>query len=90
MSSFTYLKNLPVDFLKIDGNFIRDIADDPIDRAMVEAINQVGQVMGIQTVAEFVENNTIFEILKTIGVDYSQGYYIEKPRPLQELLGTTV
>lgn len=86
MSSFTYLKNLPVDFLKIDGNFVRDIAEDPIDRAMVEAINQVGQVMGIKTIAEFVENDTILQILKTIGVDYSQGYHIAKPRPLSEML----
>ena len=83
MSSFAYLKNLPVDFLKIDGNFIRDIVPDPVDRAMVEAINQVGHVMGLQTIAEFVENDAIMKQLRRIGVDYAQGFGIAKPQPLQ-------
>ncbi len=82
LSSFSYLKNLPVDYLKIDGAFVRDIVDDPYDRAMVEAICRVGRVMGLKTIAEFVENDAILEQLRIIGVDYVQGYGIEKPRPL--------
>ncbi|MGD8484747.1 MAG: EAL domain-containing protein, partial [Thioalkalispiraceae bacterium] len=82
LSSFAYLKNMPVDYLKIDGGFVKDIVDDPIDRAMVSAINQVGQIMGIKTIAEFVENDEILSALKVINVDYVQGYGIEKPMPL--------
>lgn len=82
LSSFSYLKNLPVDYLKIDGAFVRDIVDDPYDRAMVEAICRVGRVMGLKTIAEFVENDRTLEQLRIIGVDYVQGYGIEKPRPL--------
>lgn len=83
MSSFCYLKNLPIDFLKIDGSFVKHIVEEPIDLAMVEAINQIGHVMGIQTIAEFVENEEIFHKIKAIGVDYAQGYGIAKPHPLQ-------
>ena len=79
MSSFGYLKHLPVDHLKIDGAFVRDIAIDPIDRAMVEAINKVGQVMGIRTIAESVEDPETLAILKEIGVDYAQGFGIARP-----------
>jgi len=82
VSSFAYLKNLPVDYLKIDGSLVKDIVKDPIDRAMVDAINRIGQVMGIQTVAEFVENDEILLCLKDLGVDYAQGYGIERPKPL--------
>ncbi|HAX79092.1 MAG TPA: bifunctional diguanylate cyclase/phosphodiesterase [Cyanobacteria bacterium UBA11372] len=81
MSSFAYLKNLPVDYLKIDGEFVKDIVDDPTDLAMTEAINRVGQVMGIQTIAEFVENDAILDKLRMLGVNYAQGYGIAKPRP---------
>lgn len=85
MSSFTYLKNLPVDFVKIDGNFVRDIVDDPIDEAMVKSIHNVGQVMGIKTIAEFVENRNVLSRLQAIGVDYVQGYAIATPHSLQDL-----
>ena len=84
LSSFAYLKNLPVDYLKIDGLFVKDIATDPIDFAMVKSINEVGHVMGMHTIAEFVENNQVLAKLKTINVDYAQGYGIEKPFPLQD------
>ena len=86
LSSFGYLKNLSVDYLKIDGMFVRDIVDDPIDHAMVKSINDIGHVMGMQTIAEFVENDVIKGMLKEIGVDYVQGYGIGKPQPLEELL----
>ena len=81
MSSFAYLKHLPVDFLKIDGGFVKDMADDPIDRAMVEAINSIGHVMGKQTIAEFVDGERVVRLLREMGVDYAQGYGVAKPRP---------
>jgi EAL domain-containing protein (putative c-di-GMP-specific phosphodiesterase class I) len=82
MSSYGYLKELPVSFLKIDGKFIKDIVTDSLDRAMVESINQVGHVMGIETVAEGVANAAVVERLKALGVDYAQGNWISPPRPL--------
>ncbi len=82
LSSFAYLKNLPVDYLKIDGAFVRDLADDPIDCAMVEAINQIGHVMNLETIAEFVETSAVLEQLRAIGVDYAQGYGVSAPQPL--------
>jgi EAL domain-containing protein (putative c-di-GMP-specific phosphodiesterase class I) len=86
MSSFAYLKNLPVDYLKIDGVFVRDIVSDPIDRAFVETINRIGQVMGMETIAEFVESEAILRELEYIGVDYAQGFGIAKPAPLDSLV----
>ncbi|MBM7063183.1 EAL domain-containing protein [Pseudomonas sp. UL073] len=81
MSSFAYLKHLPVDYLKIDGGFVRDMLNDPIDRAMVEMISHLGRVMGKRTIAEFVENRETREALGDIGVDYVQGFGIARPRP---------
>jgi diguanylate cyclase (GGDEF)-like protein/PAS domain S-box-containing protein len=81
LSSFSYLKKLPVDYLKIDGEFVRDILTDPMDRAIVAAINNIGHEMGLKTVAEYVENDSIHALLKDIGVDYVQGYGIDKPHP---------
>ncbi len=83
VSSFAYLKNLPVDFLKIDGMFVKDIVDDPIDFAMVKSINEISHVMGKKTIAEFVEDDAILEKLRSIGVDYAQGYGIGMPAPLE-------
>ena len=79
LSSFAYLKNLEVDFLKIDGIFIKSILNNKIDCAMVESINNVGHVMGLQTIAEFAENEEIIDVLKKIGVDYAQGYGVAMP-----------
>jgi diguanylate cyclase (GGDEF)-like protein len=86
MSSFSYLKNLPVDYLKIDGSYVRDLVNDPIDRAMVTAVNQIGHAMGIKTIAEFVEDQATIGALAAIGVDYAQGHGIARPAPLDNLL----
>ena len=84
LSSFAYLKTLPVDFLKIDGSFIKDIERDPIDMAMVQAINTIGHTMGLQTIAEFVESESVMNRLVELGLDYAQGYLLGEPRPLGE------
>ena len=81
MSSFGYLKRLPVDFQKIDGSFVQDMLASPIDSAMVEAINGIGHVMGKRTVAESVEDPTTMERLRELGVDYAQGFAIARPMP---------
>ncbi|MCG8378969.1 MAG: EAL domain-containing protein [Proteobacteria bacterium] len=88
LSSFAYLKNLPIDFLKIDGMFVRDIVQDKIACSMVKSINEIGQVMGMFTIAEWVENQDILDKLKEIGVDYVQGYHINHPQPLIGALPT--
>lgn len=87
MSSFAYLKSLPVDYLKIDGTFVRDILEDKIDFAMVRSINEIGHVMGKRTIAEFVENERILQWMTEIGVDYAQGYGVARPAPLDQLPG---
>jgi diguanylate cyclase (GGDEF)-like protein/PAS domain S-box-containing protein len=79
LSSFGYLKHFPVDFLKIDGSFVREILHDPIDREMVRSINEIGHLTGKQTIAEFAENAEIIQMLTSIGIDYAQGYGISQP-----------
>lgn len=92
-SSFNYLKNLPIDYLKIDGSFVKDMHSDQVNCAMVEAINNLGHAMGIRTIAEFVANSNIKERLIDIGVDFAQGYEIGKPQDLsiykEEILKNT-
>ncbi len=85
LSSFSYLKSLPVDYLKIDGNFVQGILNDEDDYNMVMSINQIGHVMGIHTIAEFVESERIMKTVKKIGVDFVQGYHIGEPAPLKDL-----
>jgi len=83
LSSFTYLKNLPVDYLKIDGQFIRNVAEDSVDESMVKAINEVGRAMGIETIAERVETREVLDKLSELGVEFAQGYYIARPTSVQ-------
>jgi len=82
LSSFSYLRDLQIDYLKIDGEFVQNMLDDRVKRAMVESINQVGHALGIQTIAEWVENRPTLEVLKALGVDYAQGYWLCRPQPL--------
>ncbi len=81
-SSFAYLKNLSVDYIKIDGHFVKDMVNDPIDYAMVNSIKQIGHVMGIRSIAEFVEDDATISALKDMGVDFAQGYGIARPTPI--------
>jgi len=83
LSSFTYLKNLPVDYLKIDGQFISNVADDTVDESMVKAINQIGQAMGIETIAEQVETREVLDKLSELGIEFAQGYFIARPTSVQ-------
>jgi diguanylate cyclase (GGDEF)-like protein/PAS domain S-box-containing protein len=85
LSSFGYLKHFPVDFLKIDGSFVKEILHDPIDREMVRSINEIGHLTGKQTIAEFAENPEIIEMLRSLGVDYAQGYGIATPQRVMRL-----
>ena len=85
MSSFGYLKTLAVDYIKIDGLFVKDILDDPIDFAMVKSINEIGHILGLKTVAEYVESSSVLDRLSDIGIDYAQGFGIAEPRLLRML-----
>jgi len=87
LSSFTYLKNLKVDYLKIDGAFVRDIASNAIDYSMVDAVHRIGKQMGLKTVAEYVESEQTLALLRQIGVDYVQGNGVHAPEPLENLCG---
>ena len=78
-SSFSHLKNLPVDFIKIDGQFVKDFMSDPMDRAIVTSIHNIAHSLGKKTIAEFVEDAETMRILKDIGIDYVQGYYLSHP-----------
>ena len=82
LSSFAYLKALRVDYLKIDGAFVKDMATDKIDRAMVESIHNIGSVLELKTIAEFVEDDDILAALQKVGVHFAQGFGIARPRPL--------
>jgi diguanylate cyclase (GGDEF)-like protein/PAS domain S-box-containing protein len=83
LSSFAYLKKLPVDYLKIDGEFVRDIKHDPVDKAMVETIRHIGKVLGMATIAEAIEDSETCRLLGEMGVDYGQGYHLARPGPAE-------
>jgi EAL domain-containing protein (putative c-di-GMP-specific phosphodiesterase class I) len=85
LSSFMFLKNLPVDYLKIDGQFMHNVAHDHIDRSLVEAIAQIGESMGIRTVAERVDSADVLARLAEVGIEYAQGHYIGAPQPVEML-----
>ena len=85
-SGFNYLKTLKVDYLKIDGQFIRDLPSDPIDRATVRCFRDVAAAVGTQTIAEFVENEATAALLHEIGIDYGQGYLYHRPEPLDVVI----
>ena len=84
-ASFSYLKTLPVDYLKIDGSFVRHLTKNQVDHTMVDIINQLGHVMGLKTIAEFVDSEESLEALKKLGVDYAQGFHLGRPIPLQDV-----
>jgi Amt family ammonium transporter len=90
LSSFAYLHNFAVDYIKIDGAFVRDMVRDPVDAAMVEAIAKVARIMGIRTVAEYVEDQATVDALQALGVDYGQGHHFAAAKPLAELCAELV
>ena len=89
MASYGYLKDLPVDFLKIDGSFVRRLHRDPVSRAMVRSIHELGRLMGKYTIAEFVVNSSVLEETEALGIDYAQGFHLGEPRPLEEFFRET-
>jgi diguanylate cyclase (GGDEF)-like protein/PAS domain S-box-containing protein len=86
ISSFAYLKSLPIDYLKIDGAFVREMVHDQVDHAMVESINQIGHIMGLKTIGEYAENEAVLLALERVGVDFAQGYGVSAPKPFAEVL----
>ena len=86
LSSYAYLRNLPVDYLKIDGTFVKDLQSNPDDYAVVKSINEIGHFMGKRTIAEHVENDAVLAILREIGVDFVQGFGIGGKFPITKLL----
>ncbi len=86
LSSFAYLEQFPVDYLKIDGGFVRKAVTHPIDRAIVESINDVGHKIGAVTIAEFVEDEETLDLVREIGIDMAQGWHVGRPEPLEDLL----
>ena len=86
LSSYSYLRTLPVDYLKIDGVFVKDIKDSPHDLAVVKSINEIGHFMGKKTIAEYVQDDDIVDILRQVGVDYVQGFGVEEKKPITQLL----
>jgi diguanylate cyclase (GGDEF)-like protein len=89
-SSFGYLKTLPVDYLKIDGQFVRDVVDDPLDEAAVRCFAEVARIVGVKTVAEFVDRPEVLAKLRSMGIDYAQGFLLHRPAPLNDLLASEV
>ncbi|MDH5571638.1 MAG: EAL domain-containing protein [Gammaproteobacteria bacterium] len=87
LSSFAYLKNMPVDYIKIDGSFVRDICHDQMDRAFIEAIHRIGKMMHISTIAEYVESECILNKLNEIGIDYAQGFFFNEPSDIKHMTG---
>ena len=90
LSSFAYLKNMPVNYLKIDGTFVTGMLTDTTDAAFLEAIHQIAGIMGIDTIAEYVENKETLDRLHEIGITYAQGFYLDQPRPLDEVFAETL
>ena len=86
LSSFGYLKHFPVDYLKIDGSFVKEILHDPIDREMVRSINEIGHLTGKKTIAEFAENPEIINMLRGMGIDYAQGYGVSEPQKVLQAI----
>jgi|TARA_B100000745_G_scaffold293313_1_gene235096 diguanylate cyclase (GGDEF)-like protein/PAS domain S-box-containing protein len=85
-STFNYLKNLPADYVKVDGAFIKNLANDPVDQALVKSISEIGKALGKKTIAEFVENQQILNMLKTMGINCAQGFYLGRPAPIQDVI----
>jgi EAL domain-containing protein (putative c-di-GMP-specific phosphodiesterase class I) len=83
LSSFAYLKSLPIDYLKIEGSFVRDMLEDPVDHVVVEAVSLIGRRVELITIAEWVENDTILRAVRSLGIDYAQGFGIHKPELIE-------